>query len=476
LSPKSRTIAVLVAAAGLAYAATPAVFALDDAYIAQHSARVLLSGDDPAYGTSALVGATSPPYVLLLSLFTALGLPALHLTSALGLVAFGAALWALGRTLQLSVLDTVALCGISIASGFVLTNALNGIETGWAFAAVTWLIVVVLRGQTTAVACIAGLLPAIRPDLGPTAALVLCCALWDRSWAERLRMASIAAAVALPWFLWVRTDTGEWLPQTMRAKQLWFAEACWPLAKKVWSGTGYIRHVMWQILPLALALIALLFHRLGRIGLLAAAVTLTAYVLLLPGGIHYNYFRYPYAIVLPWGCFGLAFLLKPEVLSRGVRQLVIASSVLFVVYAQTFAAVREAQAADARELVNVAVWIDEHIPPDAVVLVHDAGVVSEFAHRRLVDIVGLKTPSSIDAHARWTGPSCGADRRTALAEIARASRASYLVVVDHWDRIYSISKGLTEAGFTLTAVRRPAVRPGFFVYRISEQRLAGTAG
>jgi hypothetical protein len=279
--------------------------------------------------------------------------------------------------------------------------------------------------------------------------------------------------MALPWFVWVRLDTGSWLPQTMRAKQLWFAEGCWPVATKLTAGVGYIRHALWQILPLGFGLLLLLTHPLGRVGLAAMAATLTIYVLVLPGAIHYNYFRYPYAIVLPWGCFGLALLLASNGISRGVRHLVLASSVLFIAYTQTWASVREDQRADARELVDVAAWIDANVPREAVVLVHDAGVVSEFAHRRLVDMVGLKTPSSIDAHAQWTWPSCGGDRGTALGAIARSAGASYLVVVDHWDHQYSITRSLAGAGFALTPMRRPSRRPGFFIYRIDDQTQAG---
>ena len=47
----------------------PKRFAIDDAYITLHNARVLLSGaPDPMYGTSYLVAATSAIYLALLAL------------------------------------------------------------------------------------------------------------------------------------------------------------------------------------------------------------------------------------------------------------------------------------------------------------------------------------------------------------------------------------------------------------------------
>src|SRR5437773_11914701 len=127
---------VLAAASLAAYAATPPLARLDDAYIALHRARVLLSGSDPVFGTPALVGATSPVYVAILAAMLWSGVRAdlvLRLANALGIVAYGAAVWYLGRTVSLSFVRRLALLMIALGSGFVLVfNLTNGLETGWA--------------------------------------------------------------------------------------------------------------------------------------------------------------------------------------------------------------------------------------------------------------------------------------------------------------------------------------------------------
>lgn len=122
-----------------------------------------------------------------------------------------------------------------------------------------------------------------------------------------------------------------------------------------------------------------------------------------------------------------------------------------------------------------AAYVLTHLPGDAVVLVHDAGGVSEFAHRRAVDIVGLKTPASIAAHARWTWPTCGAARGTAVAAIARESGASYFVALTGWDA--PLREGLEAEGFVLTPVRRPPIGEsgGYTVYRFDAQSGRPTA-
>src|SRR6185437_14310541 len=106
----------------------------------------------------------------------------------------------------------------------------------------------------------------------------------------------------------------------------------------------------------------------------------------------------------------------------------------------------------ARELVNTAMWVDTNVPADAVVLVHDAGAISTFAHRRAVDLVGLKTPSSIEAHRRLTAPSCGRDRPAAIADIAAARQT-----VSSSRRCEPRRR--TRAA-TRSIVSRPRARPG----------------
>ena len=72
-------IAFLLSIAILAaYSLTPPLARLDDAYIALHSARVVLSGHDPVFGVPALVGATSPVYVALLTAILGPGIAALR--------------------------------------------------------------------------------------------------------------------------------------------------------------------------------------------------------------------------------------------------------------------------------------------------------------------------------------------------------------------------------------------------------------
>ena len=112
-------------------------------------------------------------------------------------------------------------------------------------------------------------------------------------------------------------------------------------------------------------------------------------------------------------------------------------------------------------------WVREHVAADRTLLVQDAGVFAVETGNPLVDLVGLKTPASIEAHRRWTLPSCGADRALAVAEIARSSQAGVLIVTTDWDRAFTLTAGLRRQGIEVTEIRpAPAGQFGYAVYRL----------
>ena len=484
-SPGTRVLACAIVIA-VAYLVTPALFDLDDAYIALHGAEVAVHGGDGIYGAPALGGATSPAYVALLVGGLALGverLQALRIVTALGLAAYVFALLHLGRTLELSRRRRALLLWLTLGSGLVLMQATNGLETGWALALATALIAMAADHGARAesdtclapsaaslsfVAAGATVLPFLRPELVPASALLLLYASRGARWRDRMKAVAIVAAVAGPLLLWVRVDTGAWLPQTIQAKQLFFAQACGELPLKSAVVFATVSRFLITMAPLAICAVALVRDRLGRYGALACAATLAAFTIRFPAGLSHNDSRYLYAILTPWLSYGVALRLRRGGLLGSVPVMT-AIAVATCVAWPFFQPPRDATA---HELVDAAKWVDSNVPGDAVVLVHDAGAISLFAHRRAVDLVGLKTASSIDAHRRWTAPSCGRDRPAAIADIALASHASYAVVVSDWDETFGIRSGLEAHGFALTPVRTPPAHArGYTVYRL--QRLDG---
>jgi hypothetical protein len=164
-------------------------------------------------------------------------------------------------------------------------------------------------------------------------------------------------------------------------------------------------------------------------------------------------------MVTSWLCFGVAMLLMRMEAGTAVTVAVALVSTRLLV--RPFAS----SSGFAREIHASAQWIDGHLPDDAIVLVHNAGGVSQFAHRRVVELVGLKTPSSVMPMG-WTWPSCGRERGRAVAAIARESGASYFVALSRWDE--PLRKDLQAEGFQLTALRHPptGTLAGYTIYPI----------
>jgi hypothetical protein len=82
-------------------------------------------------------------------------------------------------------------------------------------------------------------------------------------------------------------------------------------------------------------------------------------------------------------------------------------------------------------------------------MLHDAGYLAwADAAPTLIDMVGLKSPDAAALHAQLTGPSCGAKRAEALAELARRTRPDVLVVWEPWDQLYRVTAALQEAGWS----------------------------
>jgi hypothetical protein len=397
-----------------------------------------------------------------------LHLPALRMAAALGLVLFAWSMFALARARGASLYRSTLIPVLVLSTGYTLANAVNGLETGLAMAVTIWLLVFAVRDSIVGVALLGGLLPLLRPDLAPSAGLVWLFVLSRHRRVHDWTLATaLSLAVVLPILVWVRLDTGSWLPQTMSAKAAWFAEACRPWSVKLSMSRQALVDVLGsdQLAPVSLAALALLFTPLGRVGALASLVSLAAYAAVLPGGLFHNTYRYTYAIVVPWIAYGLSEAATTRAAPRIVDG-VLAVVTAFALWAMP--PVVRALHPSTTDLVETPEWVEAHTPSDAVILVHDAGAISEFATRSAVDMVGLKTPSSIAMHNLWTTPSCGAERSKAVSAIARNSHASYVIVTPAWDSIFHLRDGLMGEGMPTTLVWT-APHGGYRVYRFTDR-------
>ncbi len=436
------------------------VFPFDDAYIVAHNVDVLGRSDPSFPGVSALTGSTSLVH-LALTWLVSLSMPTLRALLAVTLAGAALYLWGLFRLtagLPAAWRATVIVAGL--ASGLVMYQVLNGLETGLALAGGTWLMVADRERRPGLMGVLTGLAAYIRPELFLIAAANALSLL--RTWDRRSRCALLAGAVigVAPWTLWSLVEAGTVLPGTIAAKRAWFAEGQAPLGWRL----DAVAHALWGFLavgPLLLGVFWLARRTSTRSTVLAAGAVVVGYGVLLPGGLRHYYGRYLYVLV-PLAVAGLVDGLHRHTrTARAVAAVAVGFTILTSpAHAERLTRHRERLEA---ELVPVAEWISHHVGAGEVVLAHDFGYPAFATRARLVDIVGLKTPWVAGIHHRITEPSGGRLRARAIAEIAERSDPTWLVVWGHWDGRYHITDALRSAGWTLD---RQSCCGWYAIYRV----------
>jgi len=232
-----------------------------------------------------------------------------------------------------------------------------------------------------------------------------------------------AGVVIAPYLLLNLQLTGGLLPDTAAAKQ---AQAAFVLAT-----TSFPQRVWTMIEPLLAGGQSLLLpglvcyvaaqlraRRLNRrwlvylLPVLWAGALVLLYAARLPAP--YQHGRYVIPALPSWilaGMVGTFWLVEWGRRSLGgrvlTRALMLSSLLVFIYFA--LLAGPGIYARDVRiieeEMVATAHWIDEHVPPDELLAIHDIGAVGYFSPRPMLDIAGLVTPEMIaiigDEEATW---------------------------------------------------------------------------
>jgi hypothetical protein len=453
------------------------VFPVDDAYIVIHNAKALLDGYDLNFpGVSPLRGATSAVHLLAVAALS-LVMPILWASFTMSIAA--ATLFVIGliRLAQLHGANRpqIGLFVVAAATaGHISHQTFNGLETGLAMAVLVWLMVFFEtpgseRGWR--IPALAGLMPWIRPELAAVSGAIVGMQLF-RQWRARDRQPprylwtlGIAAMCFVPIALWYWVETGAPFPSTIRAKAAYFAQSCYTTEEKLrtMSKVGGIFLTDFGLMTVGALLLP--FSTLGRIGLVFFAAFATAYYMRFPGGLLQYGGRYTY-ILLPFLLLGLVRWLGDE--RRWVRRSITALLVVAVLIQLNQFPDRRMRHTHTRNftrrvLTKFAVIVERKVPPDAKILIHDAGFLPLYLDNPMVDMVGLKSPSSVAVHEKWTLPTCGRHRPSAIEEIARTQSVAYLAVHKQWDAAHLVSEALRFDGWAVEPMIENRPR---FTYRL----------
>ncbi|MBL8600960.1 MAG: hypothetical protein JNK72_03455 [Myxococcales bacterium] len=446
------------------------LFPIDDAYITLHNAVALAAGHDPNFaGVSPLVGSTSLAHLLWVRLFLTAFAPtaALFAASWVAIAGYAWGLVALARAHKLSPLLMALTVVFGVTAARTPHHLVNGLETGLALALFTWVLALGVddpeappsRARPLVWGALVGLMPFVRPELAVFSAGLVALRLWRRRRPLRREGLFVLAGLALgaaPILAWMHHATGAWVPATIAAKRVFFAEGCLPAALRHEWSTGASLLMAATLGYASRGLVLAAFSPLGRLTVVALGVFIGAYDRLFPGALGHYEQRYWY-IFLPALVATLCELTQARrravalcaigLLAVGADQSLTAAPARWSEHLANIAFTRD-------ELRPAARFVAERLPRDARVLIHDAGFMSFAASRPMVDFVGLKTPWVPAYHARLTYPTCGRDRAEAVHQIALEGRVTHLVMLDSWEQVYRVVEGLRARGWVVEDLRR----------------------
>ncbi len=408
---------------------------VDDAYIHFQYARQIARGELYQYnpGQPSTSGATSLLYPYLLAIGSLLGLQDLQLgwwaltIGCAGLFGSALAVTRISRFAGLSA-DAAMLMGAAfILNGAITWHAYSGMETMLIICLLLWTLWGYLSGQLAVFVAAASLLTITRPE-GSIAAVIAVIIylvelyqrqdLRERRWFER-RHLWLLLPILLTGLqpLLNRIFTGSFSPTGNQAKSLLgmipfeWGEVLRRIAENITRTltelvTGLGEFGVPYLLP-GLVLIALLGVMVWAVRnrrltflfliLLWMAALIGAISTLDTALWHFKRYQMPLiALIMALSPFGLTLVQERfrQRLSLGLVGLLAAfgiwSMVQFVgYYAMNTRGVASQPLAMAR-------WLAENTPPDAVVAVHDVGMMRYLGNRTTIDMVGLTTAGAAD--------------------------------------------------------------------------------
>ena len=413
-------------------------FPLDDAWIHLTYARNLAQHGEWAFRLGERsAGSTSPLWTVLLSIGFLLHLAPYVWTFFLGWVV----LTLLGIQAENIARRSIELykprlpwVGLFFVLAWHLTwSAVSGMETLLHGFLVLVVLGALLEGSRRylTLGLLAGLSIWVRPDgltlLGP---ILFTAFLTESSWSARAQAISkTLIGFGTLFFLYLLFNlalSGNPMPNTFYAKQaeyqmFWLTK---PLLERITQYLWPILASPFIVLVPGMILWFIKIIRTKNWGAISGVIWLIGYIGIyftrLPAYQHGRYIIPALPILYLWGMLGLVgFVTSPNANKRIVFLWQVLTGVLCLVFG--FIAARQ-NAYDVylieSEMVVTAQWVDQNVPPDALLAVHDIGALGYHVENPILDLAGLITPEVV--------PFIRDEDR--LAEYLDANSVDYLIV------------------------------------------------
>ncbi|HEX2992089.1 MAG TPA: hypothetical protein VHO49_15495 [Anaerolineales bacterium] len=390
-------------------------FPLDDAWIHFTYARNFAEHGQWAFRLGETSAAsTAPLWTVLLGLGYVFKLAPYIWTFLLGwviLALLGIQAEATARKLAPYYKPRLPWVGLFFVTAWHLTwSAVSGMETllhGYIIFIVLTRLIIEPR-QYLALGFIAGLSIWVRPDgltlLGP---LLFTALLVEKNMRSRLdavaRILIGFGALFIPYLLFNLALSGNPMPNTFYAKQAEYQQY-WLAQSLAYRINDYLLPVLASPFLVLLPGAGLWLREMiqdrnwGAIaGLIWVGGYIAIYFMRLPAYQHGRYIIPAFPVMYLWGMLGMIkFVTSPKANTRLVVVWQLLLGVLSVLFSITAA---RQNAFDVywieSEMVESAKWVQQNIPPDALLAVHDIGALGYYVPNRMIDLAGLITPDVI---------------------------------------------------------------------------------
>lgn len=451
----------------------------DDSYITlTFAANFFRYGGITYDGTSFLAGATSPLHIIFIaicSLFLDIATASLTVgTIFFILSALLVYLW----TLALYNNKAMALLAgtLMATSGWLIFDALNGLETTTFifFSLLTFYLFYTHRSKQFYV------IPLYLSILTRPEGWFIACALWmwqiigyrihrDKQILKDLFTSlGIITLVITPYFLLSLHSTGSLLPGTAFSKAIFFAEVRWPFTIKYASlkeGFEFFYSTLLYSTPFILLLLIFFARKIISLPYLwfYYFIFYLFYFLLFPGSIKHYWCRYQHIFIpliimaISAGAFELYRMCRGRILKISAALLI--ASLLIYNQSMSFLSAKEAYSLEIdsteKPMISLALWLKNNTPENALIALHDIGVVGFFSGRKILDMVGLVNPEvgKFYQDEQLKTPLPYSERR--IIDFLKEKRPDYVVLFPEWDRFFNLLQPINKKHFQLIHTTLP---------------------
>jgi hypothetical protein len=453
------------------------IFTQDDAYIVQHSVEniINLSNEKIFIDSNSNSGLTSLLHVSLislLSLFINIGWSQFIIAS-LAYTAFLILVFYYSEKVNRNTWVSSAITIVAALSGSLVIQTYNGLETILVVFCVLLILYVFRDGtpKNKLYFILLPIIPFIRPELAFLSFIILFRAFFSikkyGNISELKKIIMILAISSIVLVLYSILMTESIIPNTAGAKKYFFIEACRNSNEKFSLIINGIREFIISLNYLSLGFLFILFSRYKFVFISFAAIFYSLYYFELPGGVYHNIFRYQY-VFYSFAVVGLIEFLaldKIKIHSVCIAFFIFLPSILSInKQVDHFKAILEFTK---NELFVVGAWVRDNIDKNEVILIHDAGVISTVARNRLVDLVGLKTNTSVEINKDKKWSQCE-NSPEAIDTIASKYNIKYFIVLDHWDNLFQLTNALKHTNWSVQRVDNERGDTPYKVYKISK--------